>query len=227
MVNLDHFSLATKDVYEAAYRLRAETKLGFYDGGWTETGIGSKIFPLGGSTYLMLEGIVNPFSLADKNNPGAKRFYDGVASGEGFRGWSLRVDSMEELQQIAKERNFKSVVLNKNGGRIRPNGDRVIAAGTPSLGDSWPMGLPNWNFFAELQFHPSGQPASRAPGLAKPQGISWIEVGGTEPEMTKWLAMPASKFPIRFNGKAAGLYAVAVNSDKGEIVIRRNPLSES
>jgi hypothetical protein len=226
LVNLDHCNIAAQDLYEAAFRLRNETGLGFYDGGWTPTGIGSKIFPLGESTYLMVEGLVNPFALEDMNNPGAKRFYDSVASGDHFRGWSLRVDSLAELEQIAKDHDFKTLVLNPKGGRIRPNGDAVIAAGTPSLGDAWPAGLPNWNFFPEMHTHPSGQPTISMPGLVKPRGIAWMEVGGTEAEMSKWLGSPA-KFSLRFNGKAAGLYAIGVKTDGAEIVIKRKSVSET
>lgn len=225
MVHLDHFVLAAQDLYEASFRLRKETNLGFYDGGWTEAGMASKIFPLGGGSYIQLESLVNPFYLQDPSKPGAKRFYESVSSGDRITGLSLRVDSLEELNEIAKQHKF-TVTANSKTGRIRPDGERIGVAGTPSAGETAPKGMPNWYYFTDITAHPSGQPVEAAPRLVKPLGIAWAEMGGTEAEMTTWLGMPASSLPFRFNGKDAGLYAVGVQSDKGEIVIRRKSLSE-
>lgn len=69
--------------------------------------------------------------------------------------------------------------------------------------------------------HPGGQPVFNWPGCVEPQGISFLEVGGTEKEMTDWIAEPANHFPYRFNGKPHGLYAIGVKTNKGEVVIRR------
>jgi hypothetical protein len=94
----------------------------------------------------------------------------------------------------------------------------------PSAAEAWPKGLPNWYCFEDrINMHPSGQPVIPAPGLVKPMGLAWVEVGGTEAEMARWLGEPASKYPLRFNGKTLGLYALGIKSDKGEIVVRRKP----
>ena len=69
--------------------------------------------------------------------------------------------------------------------------------------------------------HPAGQPVFNWPGCVEPQGISFLEVGGTEKEMTDWIGEPATNFPYRFNGKPHGLYAIGVKTNKGERVIRR------
>ncbi len=221
MIHIDHLSLAARNLYEASYRLRKETALGFYDGGWTESGLASKIFPLGGGAYLQVEGIVDVSAVNDPATPGVRRFYDAVAGGEHFRGLGLRVDSMEELEEIAKQRGSR-VYMNLDTGRIRSDGSRIVVAQTPSIGESWTRGMPNWFFFPELNTHPSGQPVVAVPGLVAPRGLAWVEVGGTETEMTRWLGMPASNLPLRFNGRRLGIHAIAVNRDNGEIVIRRN-----
>ena len=72
-----------------------------------------------------------------------------------------------------------------------------------------------------MNTHPSGQRVIAAPDLIAPAGIAWIEFGGTEQEMTKWLGIPAADFPFRFNGGAPGIHAVAVKTDSREIVVRR------
>ena len=222
MIHIDHISIAARNLYEASYRLRSETGLGFYDGGWTESGLATKIFPLRAGAYLQVEGIVDVDAVDDPANPGIRQFYAAVAGGEHFRGLGLRVDSMEELQEIAKRRGSK-VYMNPETGRIRPDGSRVIVAQTPSIGESWSQGMPNWFFFPEMTTHPSGQRVIAVPDLVAPDGVAWIEMGGTETEMSQWLGVAASNFPFRFSGGAPGVHAVAVKTDKGEVIIRRKP----
>jgi len=219
VIHIDHVSIAARNLYEASFRLRAETRLGFCDGGWIESGLASKIFPLRSGAYLQVEGIVDVASVEDPANSGIRRFYDAVAAGEHFRGLALRVDSMTELEEIAKRRGSR-VYMNPDTGRIRPDGTRVIAAQTPSIGESWSKGMPNWFYFPEMDSHPSGQRVVAVPDLVMPDGIAWIEMGGTESEMTEWLGKPASSLPFRFNRGVPGVHAVAVKTDNGEIVIR-------
>lgn len=220
MIHIDHISIAARNLYESAFRLRAETSLGFYDGGWTESGLANKIFPLGAGSYLQIEGIVDVAAVDDPSNPGIRRFYESVARGEHFRGLGLRVDSMKELEEVAARRGSK-VYANSATARIRPDGTRIVVAQTPSIGESWSKGMPNWFFFPEMNTHPSGQRVIAVPDLIAPAGIAWIEFGGTEQEMTKWLGIPAADFPFRFNGGAPGIHAVAVKTDSREIVVRR------
>ena len=69
--------------------------------------------------------------------------------------------------------------------------------------------------------------SSTWPNITRPDGIAWIEVGGTEKAMYDWLDVRAGTFPFKFNGKRPGLYAVGVKTMKGsEIVIRRPSASE-
>lgn len=220
MIHIDHISIAARNLYESAFRLRAETSLGFYDGGWTESGLANKIFPLGAGSYLQIEGIVDVAAVDDPSNHGIRRFYESVARGEHFRGLGLRVDSMKELEEVAARRGSK-VYTNSATARIRPDGTRIVVAQTPSIGESWSKGMPNWFFFPEMNTHPSGQRVIAVPDLIAPAGIAWIEFGGTEQEMTKWLGIPAADFPFRFNGGAPGIHAVAVKTDSREIVVRR------
>jgi len=78
-----------------------------------------------------------------------------------------------------------------------------------------------------MTLHPSGQPVEPYPGLVRPIGISYIEMGGTEQEMSDWLGIPASSMPFKFNRKAKGVHAVAVKTEDGqEIVIRRKNAAE-
>jgi hypothetical protein len=216
--------MAARNLYEAAFRLRDETGLGFYDGGWTESGLGSKIFPLSAGVYLQVEGIVDIAAVEDPARPAIRRFFEAVARSEHFRGLGLRVDTMEELEEIARRRGSR-VYMNPDTGRIRPDGTRVVVGQTPSIGESWSRGMPNWFFFPEMNSHPSGQRVVAVPDLVVPNGFAWIEFGGTESGMSDWLGMPASNLPLRFNGGMPGIHAIGVKSDRGEIVLRRSPVS--
>ena len=175
-MHLDHFSISSPNLYYGAHRLRLESTLSFYDGGYFLNGDhANRIFPLGANTYLELNGIVNAESVViPKNRPW---WYEKVQTvGECFTG----------------------------------------------LG-----GLPNWYWFEDLPMHPSGQPPVSWPNITRPDGIAWIEVGGTEKEMYDWLDVPAGTFPFKFNGKLPGLYAIGVKTMKGgEVVIRRPSATE-
>ncbi|HWB31636.1 MAG TPA: VOC family protein [Acidobacteriaceae bacterium] len=221
MIHIDHIAMGCVDLYEASDRLRRETGLGFYDGGWfLAFGIANKIFPLGGQTYIEIESIVNPHKVKP-GTPPMDYFLKATSAGEDtFTGLCLGVDSMEELEGIAKR--LKSTIPDtKDTVRVRSSGPAFVDYQTPAE-FTWGKGLPNWYFFTDMTLHPSGQPVDPYPGLVRPMGISWIEMGGSEQEMTDWLGVPASTLPLKFNGRTKGIYAVAVKTEDGpEIVIRR------
>jgi len=223
-MHLDHYQLSTRNIYVSAQKLREETGLSFYDGGFfPDAGIANKIFPLGEGTYIEVEGVVDAGAIAMKPDgtpvsPGARGFYDRTADGECFSLLSMRVDTLDELKEIADR--HKSVISQSAVVRVRPNGPPVQAYSTPA--GAGKQGRVNWYCHENrINMHPSGQPVFPWPKVVEPKGIAWLEVGGTEKDMTDWLGVPASNFPYRYNGKAHGLYAIAVKSDKGEIVIRR------
>jgi len=231
MIHIDHVAIGCTDLYEASDRMRKETGIGFYDGGWfPPVGIANKIFPLGGQTYMEIESIVNGpkvAAMAAKGGPGADFFKKAMQSGEDvFTGLCLGVDSMEELEDLAKR--HKSIIPDPHlGTRIRSSGTQFLAYQTPPATDCWPKGLPNWYYFTDITLHPSGQPVEPYPGLHRPTGISYIEMGGTENEMTEWLGVPASTMPFKFNGKTKGVYAIAVKTEDGpEVIIRRKNIVE-
>lgn len=222
MIHIDHISIHAVDLYEACDRLRKETGLGFYDGGWfPENGSANKIFPIGGQNYIEVGSVTNP-AKEHAGSPMVDYMKKAMASGEDvFNGLCLGVDSMEELEALAKRHN-STIPDYHHGTRVRTSGMQFHAFQTPTAPECWPKGLPNWYFFTDMTLHPSGQPPEPFPGLYRPKGLAWIEMGGTEAEMTEWLGVPASTLPMKFNGKTKGIYAVAVDVEDGpQIVIRR------
>jgi hypothetical protein len=224
-VHLDHFSISSPNLFYGAHRLRLESTLSFYDGGHFLNGDhANRVFPLGNNTYLELNGIVNAEAVRDpKNRPW---WYDKVqAVGECFTGFGLRVDTREELEAIAKKHRY--TIPDAPTTRVWPNGYMLRAFSAPSAQLAWTKGLPTWHWFEDFPMHPSGQPTTTAPKITRPDGIAWIEVGGTEHAMYDWLDLRRGSLPIRFNGRLPGLYAVGVKTMKGgEIVIRRPSATE-
>jgi len=220
MIRLDHFALHGHNHYESASRLRAETGFGFYDGGTLGQANANKIVPLGGSNYIEVVGFVDPYKLKDPT-PQTKWLYDMMESGDHFGGLCLRVDTQAELETLAAKHGWE---INQ-GGRMRTSGIFLPWMSTPKE-SPWPKGLPNVYFWPDMSTHPSGQPIEPAPGLTRPLGVSWVEVGGSEADMQAWLGLPLTEIPFKYNRKAHGLYAIAVKTAKGEVVIRRKSVSE-
>lgn len=227
MLHHDHISLVVQDVFEAANKLRDETGIGYYDGGWNSGGMGNRIFPLGNGVYIQMSGIVNPYLLKDPKNKGLQLTYKLAEDGERFRGFALGVDSEDELAKYAAMHGGTVTHPNPAGGRILCDGRHLTAMGFTNMEQAWNKGLPIFNYFPDRSMHPSGQPLIPYPGLRKPLGIAWMEVGGTQKDMEDWIGQPASTLNLRFNGKAPGLYAIAVKTETTEVEIRRKAINET
>lgn len=223
MAVLDHIHMGSANVYTSAHAMTQEMKIGHYDGGFmSNITIGHKAFPLGGGVYIEVESVIDPFAVPPEKEPWfVKKAIEFKT--EVFSGLCLRVDTMEELADIA--RRLGGVVNLKPAQRIRPDGPGVMsfsAPGGPNIPNPWQSGYPNWYCFQNRMYcHPSGQPPINTPGLLNPMGVAWLEIGGTEEAMAKWLGQSPSDFGMRFNGKAPGLYAIGVKTDAGEVVLRR------
>jgi hypothetical protein len=220
---LDHVHIGCANVYTTAFDLMKATKLGHCDGGFTGNVIvGHKTVPLGGAAYIEIESIVDPFAAADAGR--RPWWYKRAVAVKSpiFSGVSLRVNTMDELSEIAK----------RHGGTVRPKAtirtppegpeqrfwDAPYAAAT----DPWESGKPTWCCWENrLYMHPSGQPVVPAPGLVDPMGVAWMEMGGSKAQMQQWLGQNPDDLHMKFNNKSAGLYAIGVSTDAGEVVIRR------
>ena len=224
MIEIDHVCLAVRNFYEGSQRLLEETGLGHYEGGWFPTkGLANRIFPLGDDTYIEVESAIDTFAYA-QGNPAATFFHDVAKDGDVFLGWCARTDSREELLELGLRSGMPVVA---DSLRVRPDGSTKISERVPDSGYCWRKGIPNL-FLVEpdqLPRHPS-RIASQF-GTKKPTGIDWMEVGGSRAEMASWLGDDAaSNMPLQYNGKAPGIYALAVNTDHGQVVIQRRSLLE-
>jgi hypothetical protein len=217
MIEIDHICLGVRNVYEGAHRLREETGLGNYDGGWFPmSGLANRIVPLGDHTYIEVEAVVDAHMTIDPSST-AHWFHDQVRNGDVYVGWCARTGSLAELEAIAKRLR---VEVTTTMLKRMPDGAQIGAPRAPAAVTAWKAGVPNFFFFPDLMQHGSQKPVT-GPSPTTPRGLAWIEVGGTVEEMSDWLGQRADSLPLRFNGDVPGLYAVAVKTDPGEIVIRR------
>lgn len=227
---LDHIHMGSNNVYTTAHDITQTLKIGHYDGGFMSSiTVGHKAVPLGGGVYIEIESLIDPFATADLAQ--LPWWYTKALAAPEKSIWSglcLRVSTMEELGEIAKRHG--GTISPRAGRRTRPDGPGVkfwSAPAGPNLSNAWETGRPNWYCWEDrLYIHPSGQPVIPAPGLVSVQGVSWLEMGGTQQEMADWLGQHPDTLSMKFNGKSLGLYAVAVKTDVGEVVIRRRSATQ-
>jgi hypothetical protein len=222
MIEIDHICLGVQNVYEGSARLQAETGLANYEGGWFPSyGLANRIVPLAGDVYIEVEAVIDPFKLREKN-PTAVWFDEQVTDGDVFIGWCARVSELSELERLAHR--FDTPILD-SVLRVRPDGTKTKALRVPDAASCWKAGLPNFFYFPDMAVHPARQPVTSAPATPL-AAVSWMELGGTEQQMSDWLGVDATSLKLRFNGRAPGLYAVAIQTPSGEKVIHRPPVRD-
>lgn len=217
-IAIDHFSLGVANLVEGVQRLRAETGFGSLDGSWFPgTGIANTYVPLGGDTYLEVESCID----AHAKDPASRWFVDQTAAGDTYLGWSVRVSSRTEIERIAKRLGTK---VEEGTLAVRPDGSRPAAIRTPDSFTAWSQGLPSIFCYPDLTGHVSRKPTTIA-GKLQPQGLAWVELGGTADAMSRWLGVDVRALPIRFVEGSPGLRAIGVHAGGGIVEIRRKPIS--
>jgi hypothetical protein len=214
MFSISHVCYACQNLYEAAARLRDTTGLDTYDGGWFANGLANRIMPLGNNQYIEVE------SLIDRNMAkGSALWFAGETDkrGDALLGWLIRVETKAELDSVGRRLGKEPQFMSFPQNRMRPDGSKIEAFVVPPTPETWPRGLPNFVFWPDLSRHPDRIAAAHR---VKPQGIAWVETGGSEAEIREWLGPEGEKLPVRFVGGEPGLRAVAVATATGEIVFR-------
>ena len=221
-VAIDHISLGVQNLYEGVDRLRRETGLGNYDGGWfPDTGVANKYVPLGGGTYVEVESVVDTFAVG-RGYPLAIWGHDQLRDGDAFWGWSCRVSSREEIEAIAKRLGTEVI---EKAFKVGMNGHSGSSDMTPNTFEAWKRGMPNFFYRENLENIPSPGAVTPSPLNVRPAGLAWLEVGGAEQAMSTYLGVPAASLGLRCNGKTPGVHALGVHTEHGEVEIRRRPIS--
>lgn len=217
MLHIDHIALGVQNLYEGAERLRSETGFGDEEGGWFPgIGVANRIMPLGADQYLEVESVIDAFS--GPRMAAGRWFLDQLALGDVFLGWCARADTRAEIDAVA---SAHGCAVAESGGRVRLDGTRSSSNHAPPTLTAWQRGLPNVFCWPDMSEHP-GRVEVRS--QVETRGVAWLEVGGTEADMRAWLGDGVRGLPLRYNGRAHGLYAVAVGTEHGEQVIRRRSI---
>ena len=212
MKQIDHVIILVNDLEAARIRLLDRFGLNAIGNGTHPMGTANSAVPLKPPQYVELLGIGD--SEVARANVFGKRLVQRLKGGDCLLGWAVRV------------------------GDIRAEGERL---GRPLIPGEWhgPDGtigrwhniLPDFKDLDDLPFfiqYEGGNSDRRDGGYAQaaspsqPEDIAWLEVGGDPGRMVDWLG--DDSLPLRFVPKGPGIHAVAINSPKGEIVIRNDDL---
>jgi hypothetical protein len=225
MLHLDHYDMFSQNFFETAYQIDQETGLGNYDGGFFPTmGFGTKMIPLGGDQFLEVTGFIDTEQF--KLMSGAYPFAKFLMHRASFFLWSFRTDTLAELEDLARECGWEvdRDTLGEEGAQMMMNGHKVLLVETPKGFEAVEKGMPNIYWWPDMNDHDSRFPVAEGTGDGRePQGVAWIEIGGTANDLESWFkgTLKAKDYPIRFNGKTPGLYAIGVATSKGEVEIRK------
>jgi hypothetical protein len=223
LIEIDHVALATSNLYAGFMDFRRETGLEVIEGGYFEAfGIANQLIPTSNATFIEIESTID--NRVASTSPRGRWFDEVTADGPKWVGACLRVSDLDELQAIA----------DRIGSRLYPNPATVtdgvtqesvyyMANGEPHPpqnrtpdGSAWQRGLPTF-FVMDMGNHVGNTPLAHK---RQPHGFSWLEMGGSEKRMQDWIGVHPDDLNIRCNGKAPGLYAVAVKTDDDDIVVR-------
>jgi hypothetical protein len=90
------------------------------------------------------------------------------------------------------------------------------------------MDMPGIYYYPDVPGRSSNQPVVSAPHMRAPAGVKWVTFGGTNELLSDWMGQDAEKtIPVKFNGKAVGVWEVGVGMADGQDVIIRRPAAAS
>lgn len=209
----DHLLLAVPDLDVAAERWLAEHGLASLPGGRHDGhGTANRIVPLG-SDYLELISVVDPEEA--ETSPVGRWIRRGLEAGGGLWGLNLRTD---DADAVAKRLGLEVLEF----VREPPDGDPIRFRLVGLEGAVGPERLP---FFSE---HPvddrgavgPGHPGRQeAPHRVRPWGIRWVELGGDEERIRRWIGPEADGLDLRWVGGEPGLRRAAVATETGEVIL--------
>ena len=219
MIELDHFSLGVRNIYEGAHRLREETGLDNYENGLIPPGTANRIVPLPNDTYIELESWIIP-ETGDEAT-GGKWYVDATVNSDSWMFWALSCSTFEELEAVAER--LGSFAFTAESVLLKPNGEMEGWSVAPASVKPWAAGLPNFYWY------PGDHPCRTPVNHRRPfTGVAWMEVGGDPAVMEEHVTSEVfERLPLRFIDEPPGLYAVAIGTEDGDDVVIRRPSATS
>jgi len=214
MLKIDHVMLVCRNLYLTSEQLREESGLNFYEGGYFKgLGLAIKVVPLGNQQFLEIESVIDLEDGKDSRNGMCQHIFDTTRAQPRLAAWWVMPDDFDrEVQRLDIEEwtGFRH--------RTRPDGSVTSSRVAPPTSDIMTKELPIWFTFSDMANHPGDVEVSHR---VQPQGIAWLEIGGTAERLKDWLGPEMDQLPLRFVGGEPGIRALAVAVEGGaEIVIR-------
>lgn len=201
---IDHVIYGVVDIDAAAARLRDEHGLNAIPGGLHLGGTTNMFVPLRPPLFLELLGV------GDTGKPDGAWLAQTLAGRDRPIWWVLGVDDLDET---ARRRGLPI----RGGEGESADGTRISfrSAGMPRFP------LP---FFIDYPGHHTERVATwterfeRAGHAATPGGFTFVEVGEPAEMLDAWLGDHA--LPVHHTGGPAGISAVGIETDRGEVILR-------
>ena len=219
MFHLDHLCLGVRDLEGGVSRVREETGLAHYDGGFLAGSIASTIFPLGDDVYLEVESATGPATDGDP----AAAWWNRVVDGDRWMFWSLRADTLAEMTAVAERLGGE---VARVPGRVQPDGTQRIITTAPGpdrgLDACWRRGLPNWYYRDDPGTNPDRGPAEHG---ERGVGVTRLEIGADPGELREHIgAETFDQLPLEVVPGRPGVHAITVRTASGdEVTLRRDP----
>jgi hypothetical protein len=206
-MHIDHVVYGVRDLEATAARMREEFGLGSVQGGrhpgW---GTGNRIVPLG-PNYIELLAVIDRAE-AERNEPG-RSLLESVAEGDRFIAWCVATDDIEGVAARLE-------VPVTAGTRERPDGTVLQWR---SAGLDRALAEPSLPFFIAWDVPPELHPGrAEADHVARPSGISRLEIGGDALRVNDWL--DGALLPVEVVGGPPGVLAVEIGAEPDAIVVR-------
>ncbi|MCE0764094.1 VOC family protein [Pseudonocardia kujensis] len=228
MIALDHIAIWSNNLFDTTYRISQGTGIGNCDGGFFPgLGFGQKVISLGGDVYIEVESMADHQQVLDRSRTSIEMERQ-IAHGDCFAAWCLRSDDIGEMNAFS--RHFgKPLTEGIPGGKFRMSGESSAKTRhIPVFWESWFIGMPNIYYVPDLSSHSSRLPPQEGTGKVVAQGVTAIEIGGSEDDLKRWLGDVCDprqfSFDIGYNNKDHGLYEVFFDTDDGPKSIRLNPV---
>ena len=203
-LRIDHVIFGTHDIETTAELLEERHGLGSVVGGRHEgLGTGNRIVPVGGA-YIELMGIVDAEEAAA--HPFGRWFADQIADGDRLLMWCIGTDDIDAVAE-------RLALDIEEWTRATPDGHTL----------SWRLaGLEIANEHPEIPFfiqwtvppemHPSRADVAHR---SRVKGFAEVQVVGDEQRVHEWLG--GAELPVRYGTGPAGIDAVTLATDEGEI----------
>ncbi len=212
MIRIDHIIFVTGNIERTAQRMRERYGLGCIQGSLHADGTRTWAIPFSSESlqYLEILTIEDP-TLASKDFFG-RWLLERVKEEETIVGWTLQTD---DIDSICTRLNLEPVA----GSATYPDGNSSswTDAGFEQVATSgWlPFFISYNNLDARRKFFQAG--LSHVHHSIEPIEISWIELGGNQEQLHKWLG--DSTLPVRVVDETPGVHAFGIKTAQSEIII--------